>query len=306
MTVKARNLIETAHEGMLGLDHGFVVIVVLKFEFAQVAIVMFVLFQPEPGLCKEQILLIDLLGMEEMFRHMSAGEGDAFIIHKKQSGRSGPNLVRSIIPHDRMDRPGTAVHFFNGFYKHKFVPSSETLFFEVKLYKYPMKIALKYGFIYAGASILMSLIMYITGLNRTDSTWLITLIGLAVPVVCILLAVKEYKAELGGGFMKFSDIFKHGLVICLIGGIIYSAYSILYIQVIDPTFMDYIMEKQVTKMQEMGMDDDAIEKAMKGSASMQSPFWMFTFSLLGSLFAGAIISLIMAAILKKPNPEEIV
>ena len=105
--------------------------------------------------------------------------------------------------------------------------------------------------------------------------------------------------------MKFSDIFKHGLIICLVGGIIYSAYSIVYIQVIDPTFMDYIMEKQVTKMQEMGMDDDAIEKAMKGSASMQSPFWMFTFSLLGSLFAGAIISLIMAAILKKPNPEEI-
>lgn len=168
-----------------------------------------------------------------------------------------------------------------------------------------MKIALKYGFIYAAASIVMSLLMYVTGLNRSDSTWLITLIGLSVPVVCVLLAVKEYKATVGGGYMKFSDIFKHGLVICLLGGIIYSAYSLLYLKYIDPTFMEYIQDKQVAKMQEMGMEDDQIEKALKGSASMQSPFWMFTFSLLGSLFAGSIISLIMAAILKKQNPEEI-
>jgi len=41
------------------------------------------LFQAEPGLGKEQVLLIDLFGMEQMFGHMPAGEGDAFIVHKK-------------------------------------------------------------------------------------------------------------------------------------------------------------------------------------------------------------------------------
>ncbi len=168
-----------------------------------------------------------------------------------------------------------------------------------------MKIAIKYGFIYAGIYILMSLLMYITGLNRTGITWPMTVLSFAVPVVCILLAVKEYKSEIGQGYIKFSDVFKQGLIICVVGGIVYSAYSLLYMYVIDPTFMDYIMEQQVAKMQEMGMEEEQIEKAMQGSAAMQSPFWMFTFTLLGSVFIGAIIALIMAAILKKPNPEEI-
>lgn len=168
-----------------------------------------------------------------------------------------------------------------------------------------MKIALKYGFIYSGLSILMSLVMFVTELNRSDNTWLISLIGLIVPVLCIFLAVKEYKTEVGGGYIKFADVFKNGLVVCLVGGIIYSAYSLIYMKYIDPTFMDFIQEKQIAKMQDMGMEEEQIEKAMQRSASMQSPFWMFTFTLLGSLFFGAIISLIMAAIMKKPNPEEI-
>jgi hypothetical protein len=59
------------------------------------------------------------------------------------------------------------------------------------------------------------------------------------------------------------------------------------------------------KMLEMGMPEEQIEAALNQSAKFQTPGWMFTWVLLWTLFIGTIISLVMAAILKKPNPEEI-
>lgn len=168
-----------------------------------------------------------------------------------------------------------------------------------------MKIALKYGLIYSGINIVWSLLMYVTELNRSEMSWVFNLLALAIPVICIVLAVKEYRLTVGNGFISFGEAFKNGLVVCLIGGLIAAAYSILYIKFIDPTFMDFMMQKQVTSMQDMGMSEGDIEKAINRSAKMQTPFWMFTWALVGSLFVGAVISLIMAAILKKPNPEEI-
>lgn len=168
-----------------------------------------------------------------------------------------------------------------------------------------MKIALKYALIYSGINIVWSLLMFVTDLTRSDMSWVFNLLSMAIPVICIVLAAKEYKATIGNGWMKFSDVFKQGLLICVIGGIIISAYTLLYVSVIDPEFMIFVQEKQMNKMLEMGMPEEQIEQSINQSAKFQTPFWMFTWTLLGLIFVGTLISLIMAAVLKKPNPEEI-
>ena len=166
-----------------------------------------------------------------------------------------------------------------------------------------MNIALRYGLIYSGINMLFSLIMFVTDLNRAGLDWLNSLVGLIIPVVCIYLGVKEYKAGVEGGYMKFSEVFKKGILICLVGGVIVAGYLVLCTSVIDPDFMDFMMQQQVEKMQEQGMSEDMIEMAINQSAKFQTPFWMFTWGLLGSLIMGAIVSLIMAAGLKKNNPD---
>lgn len=166
-----------------------------------------------------------------------------------------------------------------------------------------MKIALKYGLIYSGINIVWTLLMFITELNRSDYSWVFNLIAVAFPVICIAMAVKEYKAGPGGGYMTFGQAFKHGLVISLVGGLIFSAFNVVYLEYIDTTFMEFQMQKQVDKMTEMGMGEADIERALEQSASFQTPFWMFTMAVLVSLIFGLIISLIMAAILKKENPD---
>ncbi|MBK7963863.1 MAG: DUF4199 domain-containing protein [Bacteroidetes bacterium] len=168
-----------------------------------------------------------------------------------------------------------------------------------------MKIALKYALIYSGINIVWGLFMFVTDLTRSDMSWVFNILSMIIPIVCIVLATKEYKATIGNGWMKFSDVFKQALIIFVIGGIITAAYTVLYVTVIDPEFMTYIQEKQMTKMLEMGMPEEQIEIALNQSAKFQTPFWMFTWTLLGSMLIGTLISLIMAAVLKKPNPEEI-
>lgn len=168
-----------------------------------------------------------------------------------------------------------------------------------------MKIAIKYALIYSGINIVWGLLMYVTDLTRSDMSSLLNILSMIIPIVCIVLATKEFKATIGNGWMKFSDVFKHSLMIFVIGGIITAAYTVLYVTVIDPEFMTYIQEKQMNSMLEMGMPEEQIEVALNQSAKFQTPFWMFTWTLLGTMLMGTIISLIMAAILKKPNPEEI-
>lgn len=63
---------------------------------------------------------------------------------------------------------------------------------------------------------------------------------------------------------------------------------------------------QEVKMEDMGMAQEDIDKAMSRGASWQTPQMFLMWGILGSLLISAIFGLIMAAILKKPNPEEIV
>jgi hypothetical protein len=168
-----------------------------------------------------------------------------------------------------------------------------------------MKIALRYGLIYIGINILWSLMMYVTGMNRSGLAWIFNSIAMLIPVLCITLAVKEYKSTIGQGFMSFSEVFKYGLVITLIGGIGISAYLLLYTGYIDPGFNDYVLNQQIEGLQEAGMSDEQIELSVESFEKYSTPFYTFTFGVLGSLFVGSILSLIMAAVLKKPNPDGI-
>ncbi len=169
-----------------------------------------------------------------------------------------------------------------------------------------MKPGVKFGLICSGASVLWSLLLFITGLNRIDSAWIFNVLAVGIPVYCCALAISEYKSTVGGGYVRFNSAFQESAIVILFNSLVTAVFSIIYIQFIDPTFMDFIMQKQVTKMQEMGMGEEQIQKMLDQSAKWQTPGMMFFWTLVGSLVLGFIVALIMAAIMKKPNPEEII
>ncbi len=167
-----------------------------------------------------------------------------------------------------------------------------------------MKSENRYGLIYGGVSILWSLLMYVTELNRSNYDWVVNLISLIIPITCMVMAVNEIKAA-QSGYITFNQSFKKTLAVIFIGGSIAAVFAVIYMNWIDPGFMEFTKNKQMIKMQEMGLSDDVIERQLAQSEKFYQPQWMFLFSIVGILFIGSIFSLIVSAIMKKPNPEEI-
>ncbi len=169
-----------------------------------------------------------------------------------------------------------------------------------------MKPAVKFGLISGSVAVLFNLLMYITSLNRSSSAQAIQWVMLVVPIACMYLSIKTQRDELGAGWITFGKAFNVAFVVGAIGGAIGSVFHFVYLKFIDPSFIEFQMQQQLDKMTERGMSEETIEMALKQTAPFMTPPVQFAFAILISLFFAAVLALIMAALFKKPNPEEIV
>jgi hypothetical protein len=148
--------------------------------------------------------------------------------------------------------------------------------------------ALKWGVIIGIISILYSTAIMVSGQigNQALSypVYLIIAVG-------IYLAMNEFKKE-NQGFMSYSQGLGLGTMMSAISGLISSFFSMAYIT-------DQIMKKAMEDMEKKGIPDEQIDQAMEMSKMFMSPGAMFAFGLFGSILIGFILSLIIAAIVKK-------
>ena len=64
-----------------------------------------------------------------------------------------------------------------------------------------------------------------------------------------------------------------------------------------------MIDLQIAKMEEKGLDDATIDQAMKTVEKMMTPPIMLIMGILATAFIGFIISLIVSLITKKNNPQ---
>ena len=160
-------------------------------------------------------------------------------------------------------------------------------------------VGMQYGLIAGVVMIIYSMILQLTGLAlETWAAW-ISYIFLAV---IIYLGHNKFK-EGGDGFMSFGQGLGIGFWISLVGGLISSVFSFIYFTFIDSSFIDQMMEKARYDMEEAGNTDAQIEMAMEWTSKIMSPAGLFIMGIVGILFMGFIISLIVSAITKKTNPQ---
>ncbi len=159
--------------------------------------------------------------------------------------------------------------------------------------------AMKYGLITGLVMVIYNLALYVTGLFTNDKLgWAIYIII----AVMVFLAHKAFK-EGGDGFMSIGQGLGIGMLLILIGGIISSVFSYAYIKFVDDTIIEQIVEATRVKMEEKGLDDDQIEQAMSVTENFLTPEMMVLFGILGLLFIGFIITLIVSLFTKKNNPQ---
>jgi Protein of unknown function (DUF4199) len=161
-------------------------------------------------------------------------------------------------------------------------------------------IALKWGVVGGVASIIFTTILYVSG-QATNTP--LGLLGLIISATCIFLAMKEFRTE-NSGFMSYGQGLGVGTLLTAVSGFMSMIFNYIYTEFIDTTIRQQILDKMRSDMEGRGMDDIQIDQAMEMSQKFASPGFTFVFGIIGAIFIGFVISLIISAILKKNKPFE--
>ncbi|GAB3737057.1 DUF4199 domain-containing protein [Spirosoma lituiforme] len=163
--------------------------------------------------------------------------------------------------------------------------------------------ALKWGAILGLVLMAITLIMYLTDQSTNP---LFSGLTLGAVVALLVLAMRDYRT-LNGGYMTYSEGLGIGALLSAVAGLLSSAFSTFYNVVIDPTVQQRAMEQAREKMEAQGnMSDESIDQAMEWSQKLQSPGFTFIAGVFGTVIVGFLLSLIVAAFIRrnKANPFE--
>ena len=163
------------------------------------------------------------------------------------------------------------------------------------------QIAIKYGLILAIFSVLFFLLLVLT--DQTDNR-LLGFTGYIPLIIVVVLAHRAYKAE-GDGFMSYSRGLGLGTLVVTISAVVSSIFSYIYTKFIDTEFYENLRKKMEDTWAEEGMSEEQIETVSSFMEKFSTPEISFLFGVLGAIFIGFILSLIITAFTKNTRPEEI-
>lgn len=157
---------------------------------------------------------------------------------------------------------------------------------------------IKYGVIASLAAIIFSIILNITGLNTNQA------LGYVVYLILggiMYLGCNNYK-EANGGYIAYGQGVGLSMIVASISGFISSVFTYMYISYIDDSFIALIKEQQIEEFEKQKLDDEAMDTAMEMLEYFLTPEVISITALIGMLFMGLIVSLIVSAIVKRQRP----
>jgi ethanolamine transporter EutH len=172
----------------------------------------------------------------------------------------------------------------------------------------PSKSALPYGILFGIFMVLEFVILYVLNIdpitNPTVGIVVNVLNYLVLPVILIIIGCNNYKKKLNFGFISFGECLKIGVTICLIAGLIYALFSIVF-NLIFPEFMDEILKKtrQVMVQKSPELTSEQLDMAMTMTKKFMSPALVVPVTVVMFSFIGLIYSLIIGAFVKNDKPQ---
>ncbi|WP_286760551.1 DUF4199 domain-containing protein [Salegentibacter sp. UBA1130] len=168
----------------------------------------------------------------------------------------------------------------------------------------PGKFGANYGLVLGIILVLISIIMYVTGMALEGKQWPMYIFYFIFLIV-IVLAIKGYKKN-NANYLSLSEALKTGVSAAVISGLIYLVYNILFNYVIEPNFAEDMIDVARDNMNEMGnLTDEQIEMSLQWIKWVSNPFLGGAIWLGFSAFFGLIYSLIAGLIMKNKNPQDV-
>ena len=164
----------------------------------------------------------------------------------------------------------------------------------------PWKANLTNGLIMGLIGIVYSLVMYFLDLSFNKwQGWIFILLQFVI----LFYLVKSYRDNYRYGMITFGQALGAGVIIFLYYAIIMAVFTYILYAVIDPDLVEKQLAFTEEQMLKKGMPEAAVEAGMKMNAKIMKPAIMAPLSIFGSMFQGVIMSLIVAAFVRKEgNP----
>ena len=162
------------------------------------------------------------------------------------------------------------------------------------------KTTMTWGLVLGVAWVLVGFASYSMGMIE-QPVWLSLLLLLVIAAI-VFIGQRKHRDDDLDGYITYGRAFGAGMLVILFGAIIYGFYIIMLVKVIDPTYIDKMLDITAAKLYEMGYDDDLVEQSLAVSARMMSPLYLLISTLFSAAFQGVIISLITSAFVKRTKP----
>ena len=161
---------------------------------------------------------------------------------------------------------------------------------------------LNYGLVLGLTTIFINLIAYAIGIHL-DQDWRIGLLGFIAMIIIIVLGIRNFKA-VNSNLITWGQCVKIGVGISIISAVIGIVYNLIFINFIEPEFMNLLMEKQVMAWEEANMTSEQIEGAKSMMETFSSPAITSAIGIVAAAFFGFIISAIAGAIMKRTEEDQ--
>lgn len=163
-----------------------------------------------------------------------------------------------------------------------------------------VKHALIYGAIIGGTITFYQILLYVFGMTNNKS---LENVSLFLFVLGIFITVKRFRDIESEGVISFKKAFSIAFLTCVVIGIIGGLYTYFQFKYLSPNLMEEIIELSQEKLLSKGIADDQVELQSALMDKFLVPGVVAFLSVLSSLLWGAIMSLIVAALLKRnENP----
>lgn len=155
---------------------------------------------------------------------------------------------------------------------------------------------LQYGLVISAIIILLSVLFYVMNLSGEKWTqW----VAIGIMFVGVLFTCIQF-AKINNGNVTFGNVFANGFKTVSVIALITTLFSVIFV-LLFPEIKEKALEQVRLDMEKQGQSDEIIETAINMTSKMFMVF-MIAGGIFGTLFFGAIASLIGAAAAKK-NPN---
>ncbi len=166
------------------------------------------------------------------------------------------------------------------------------------------QLAMRYGGIWGGVSILITLVGYLTNTDPSLPTtgpikWVYSLIGLGAAIWAITTVIKTDRDQQLGGYIGLGRCIGIGTLTGLVAGVIGAVFTLLYMTVINPGFKEQMLKAMQETWAAQGMSEEQIEMAANMSSAFTSPPAIAAMQVFSGAIFGLIIGLIAGLFMKR-------